>query len=85
MVGNTFIQIPLNLNEEETLKRFLNKLIQELDVAFGNRGDTPIFTNNPKQDSIQQLVLDNPTDNEKKIQEKLNEIIGVLQKSNITS
>lgn len=85
MAGNTFIQIPLNITDEDTLKRFLNKLIQELDIAFGNRGTSPIFTNNPKQNSISTLSLDNPTENEKKIQDKLNEIIEVLRKANITS
>lgn len=41
MAGNTnrsFIQLPANVVEPIQLRRFLDKLVQELDVAFANRG-----------------------------------------------
>ena len=45
MVGNTFIQVPNNIENSLTLKRFLSKLVLELDVAFGNRGNNSFTTN----------------------------------------
>jgi len=38
MAGSTFIQVPANVTDAGTLKRFLEKLILQLDIAFGNRG-----------------------------------------------
>lgn len=45
MGGNTFIQVPNNIDNSITLKRFLSKLVLELDVAFGNRGNNSFTTN----------------------------------------
>ena len=45
MGGNTFIQVPNNIENSLTLKRFLSKLVLELDVAFGNRGNNSFTTN----------------------------------------
>lgn len=41
MAGNTFIAIPPNIADPVNLKRFLNLLVEKLDVAFGNRGTSP--------------------------------------------
>lgn len=38
MAGSTFIQIPSDLSDYTTMRRFLEKLVQQLDIAFGNRG-----------------------------------------------
>lgn len=38
MAGNTFIAIPPNVTDPTNLKRFLNVLVEKLDIAFGNRG-----------------------------------------------
>ena len=41
MAGNSnksFIQLPSDVSEPVQLRRFLDKLVQELDVAFSNRG-----------------------------------------------
>lgn len=37
---NTFIQLPMDVTNSLELRRFLDKLVQQLDVAFGNRGDS---------------------------------------------
>lgn len=44
MANNTFIQVPYDVTDSISLKRFLNKLILELDIAFSNRGNSG-FTN----------------------------------------
>ena len=36
---NTFIQLPMDITNPLELRRFLDKLVQQLDVAFGNRGN----------------------------------------------
>lgn len=38
MANSTFIQVPPNVTDAAALKRFLEKLVLQLDVAFGNRG-----------------------------------------------
>ena len=45
MAGNTFIQVPNDITSPIILKRFLGKLILELDKAFGNRGQVSFATN----------------------------------------
>lgn len=40
MPNSTFIQVPSDLSDPIVLRRFLLVLIQQLDIAFGNRGDT---------------------------------------------
>jgi len=35
---NTFIQLPMDVTNPTELRRFLDKLVQQVDVAFGNRG-----------------------------------------------
>jgi len=35
---NTFIQLPMDVANPWELRRFLDKLVQQLDIAFGNRG-----------------------------------------------
>ena len=44
MANSTFIQVPPNVTDPATLKRFLEKLILQLDVAFGNRGTNAFVT-----------------------------------------
>ena len=46
MAGSTFIQVPQNIEEPQQMRRFLDKLVQQLDVAFGNRGDEAFVTTN---------------------------------------
>lgn len=36
----SFIQVPPNVADATTLKRFLEKLVLQIDEAFGNRGDS---------------------------------------------
>lgn len=38
MANSTFIQVPPNVTDAPALRRFLEKLILQLDIAFGNRG-----------------------------------------------
>ena len=45
MAGNTFIQVPNDITSPIILKRFLGKLILELDKAFGNRGQVSFASN----------------------------------------
>lgn len=44
MVGSTFIQVPHDVVDAISLKRFLVKLVEQLDIAFGNRGTTSFLT-----------------------------------------
>lgn len=44
MAGSTFMQIPSDVTDPRSLRRFLDKLVQQLDVAFGNRGDGAFTT-----------------------------------------
>lgn len=55
----TFIQVPANVTDAVTLKRFLDKLILQLDIAFGNRGNTSFATNNyliSNVSNLQELI-----------------------------
>lgn len=82
MAGSSFIAIPLDIDNKETLKRFLTELINKIDLVYGNRGDKPLFTYNPKQSSIQELTEDEA--DIKVIVGKINEIIRVLKSANIS-
>ena len=42
MAGNnnsTFIQLPRDVTNPLELRRFLDKMVEQLDIAFGNRGN----------------------------------------------
>lgn len=59
MVGSTFIQVPPDVTDARTLKRFLDKLVLQLDVAFGNRGNNSFATNTQvlsNVGSLQELI-----------------------------
>ena len=43
---STFIQLPLDVSDPIQLRRFLDKLVQQLDISFGNRGDSPFVSAN---------------------------------------
>lgn len=49
----TFIQVPSNLDDSVALRRFLEKLILQLDIAFGNRGNSEFITTS----SVQQITV----------------------------
>lgn len=55
MAGSTFIQVPHDVNDTMSLKRFLQKLVEQLDVAFGNRGDTAFITTSDNTTNLTQL------------------------------
>ena len=40
MAGNTFIQVPPNLDDKVALKRFLEKLVLQVDSIFSKRGQS---------------------------------------------
>lgn len=64
MAGSTFIQVPPNLEDIQSLRRFLDKLVQQLDVAFGNRGTTSFSTNSSLAEVIAEVVrLNDELDN----------------------
>jgi len=42
MNNSTFIQVPSDVTNPVELSRFLHRLIEILDTAYGNRGDTPL-------------------------------------------
>lgn len=45
MAGNsTFIQLPRDVTNPLELRRFLDKLVEQVDIAFGNRGDNAFAT-----------------------------------------
>lgn len=58
MPANSFIEVPKDaLANPQALQRFLAKVIEQIDIAFGHRGGTPFalksyvdesFTNNPQ-------------------------------------
>lgn len=58
-MAGSFIQLPSNVDDSIQLRRFLDKLVQQLDIAFGNRGDDAFVTQNSfisGVNSIQELV-----------------------------
>ncbi len=47
MVGkSTFSQVPINLQDQETLRRFLSSIVEQINIAFGNIGDSKFVDNN---------------------------------------
>lgn len=82
MAGKTICQVPQTLEDNESTKRFLNTLVQNLDSALGYRGNKPV-TSNPTQTAIQDISLSD--ENLKDIETKLNEILKALRGSNIIS
>lgn len=59
MAGSSFIQLPSNVDDSIQLRRFLDKLVQQLDIAFGNRGDNAFVTQDgfiKSSNSIQELI-----------------------------
>lgn len=59
MAGSSFIQLPSNVDDSIQLRRFLDKLVQQLDIAFGNRGDDSFVTQTnyiSGVSSIQELI-----------------------------
>lgn len=44
MASKTFIQIPSNVDNPATLRRFLAELVLRLDIAFGNRAQSPFVS-----------------------------------------
>lgn len=87
MAGNTICQIPPNLEDNTSTKRFLNRLVENIDIAFGYRGDKPITSYNPKQGAVKDITIpETPSvDDLKSVEEKINEILKVLRGSNIIS
>jgi len=56
---NTFIQLPMDVTNPVELRRFLDKLVQQVDVAFGHRGSSGFATEtsiNKGITSIQELI-----------------------------
>lgn len=45
MANSTFIQLPMDVTNPLELRRFLDKLVQQMDVAFGHRGNNSFATN----------------------------------------
>jgi septal ring factor EnvC (AmiA/AmiB activator) len=50
MASKTFIQIPSNVDNPVTLRRFLGELILRLDIAFGNRAQSPFASTGNLED-----------------------------------
>jgi len=42
---STFIAVPSNVKDAHVLKRFLDKLVEQIDVAFSNRGTVGFASN----------------------------------------
>jgi hypothetical protein len=40
-VSSSKIQVPVNVTDPLVLRRFLSTLVEQLDIAFGYRGNTP--------------------------------------------
>ncbi len=56
-MANTFIQIPSNLQENIILRRFLEKLVEQLDIAFGNRGSVQFTTDTTTNTLVAQINI----------------------------
>ena len=37
-MASTFINVPLDITDPEELRKFLTRLVEQLDLAFGNSG-----------------------------------------------
>lgn len=44
MGNSSFIQLPQDVSDPQQLRRFLDKLILQIDIAFGNRGSNQFTT-----------------------------------------
>lgn len=55
MANSTFIQVPPNITDGQVLKRFLEKLILQIDIAFGNRGAAAFTPSTSFQQSITSI------------------------------
>ena len=51
---NTFIQVPNDVTSSEQLKRFLLSLVEKVDVAFDNRGESPFV----KVEDLDKIIED---------------------------
>lgn len=60
MANSTFIQLPMDVTNPVELRRFLDKLVQQVDVAFGNRGDGSFSTEDSLGDVL-TLINQNTT------------------------
>lgn len=61
MTNSTFIQIPNDVTDPLSLKRFLSKLVLQLDIAFSNRGSGGFADSSyikSTATSIQEVVAD---------------------------
>lgn len=76
MIGDSYINVPQNLDDKEAVKRCLVQLVDSVNELKELK-----YTDNPKQDAISDLESENPSD----IVSKINEILLVLRKSNIIS
>jgi len=51
----TFIQLPMDIEDPEQLKRFLSKLLEQLNIAFGNIGVSAFADLNTTNNSINSI------------------------------
>jgi len=54
---NSFIAIPHDLDNTSSLRRFLSRLVEQLDVAFGYRGVSPFASTSLGSTAPQFLVV----------------------------
>lgn len=57
MSNQTLLQVPTEVSDPETLKRFLDRLVERLDIILGYRGDTQYATEE-QLTTLQQSVLE---------------------------
>jgi len=55
MANSSFIQLPQNVSDPKQLRRFLDKLVLQLDIAFGNRGSSKFTTSKEVNSDIQSI------------------------------
>jgi len=53
---NTFIQLPMDVTNPVELRRFLDKLVQQVDVAFGKRGSGGFALGSSSETSLQAII-----------------------------
>jgi len=75
--NQTIIGVPLNVEEEGELRKFLIRLLEKLDVIFGYRGDDPFVTISQLQD-VSSAANQNLTQLEQLIIKTITENISVL-------
>jgi hypothetical protein len=68
MVNSSFIQLPQDVSDPQQLRRFLDKLILQIDIAFGNRGNIAFATTSEIASDINSIqeTLDYIISEEKK-------------------